>query len=120
MCLPVSYQLTNILLFIIILLLFIIIASLSLSLLLLHYQKRSILVPVLKHTGLDSSDPLNFRPIANVSFLSKIIEKIAAYQLTVYLEANKMLPECQSGFRKGHSTKTLLLRLLSDIYLGYR
>src|SRR5688572_16384356 len=56
-------------------------------------QKRSILVPVLKHTGLDSSDPVNFRPIANVSFLPKIIEKIAAYQLTVYLEANKMLPE---------------------------
>ena len=47
-------------------------------------QKRSILVPVLKRSGLDSSDPVNFRPIvANVSFLSKIIEKIAAYQLTV-------------------------------------
>ena len=27
-----------------------------------------------------------------------------------------MLPTIQSGFRKGHSTETLLLRLLSDIY----
>src|SRR6218665_1131884 len=49
-------------------------------------QKRSILVPVLKCSGLDSTDPLNFRPIANVSFMSTIIEKIAAYQLTVYLK----------------------------------
>ena len=40
------------------------------------------------------------------------------YQLAAYLhvEANKLLPECQSGFREGHSTETLLLRLLSDIY----
>src|SRR6218665_1667820 len=64
-------------------------------------QKRSVLVPVLKRSGLDSIDPLNFRPIANVSFMSKIIEKIAAYQLTVFLETNKLLPECQSGFRRG-------------------
>src|SRR6218665_2593212 len=53
-------------------------------------QKRSVLVPVLKRSGLDSTDPLNFRPIANVSFMSKIIEKIAAYQLTIYLETNKL------------------------------
>src|SRR6218665_1812116 len=83
---------------------------------LLSSQKRSILVPVLKRSGLDSTDPLNFRPIANVSFMSKIIEKIAAYQLTAYLETNKLLPECQSGFRRSHSTETLLLHLLSDIY----
>src|SRR6218665_4004080 len=79
-------------------------------------QKRSVLVPVLKRSGLDSTYPLNFRPIANVSFMSKIIEKIAAYHLTVYLETNKLLPECQSGFRRGRSTETLLLHLLSDIY----
>jgi len=29
--------------------------------------------------------------------MSKIIEKIAAYQLTICLETNKLLPECQSG-----------------------
>ena len=79
-------------------------------------QKKSILVPVLKRDGLDASEPANFRPIANVSFLSKIIEKIVAFQLTAYLEMNNLLPVYQSGFRKGHSTETLLLRLLSDIY----
>src|SRR6218665_3123903 len=41
---------------------------------------------------------------------------LAASQLIAYLEINKLLPVCQSGFRKGHSTETLLLRLLSDIY----
>src|SRR6218665_735583 len=79
-------------------------------------QKRSILIPVIKHEGLDPTDPGNFRPIANVSFLSKVVEKIIAYQLLPYLEANNLIRAIQSGFRKGHSTETLLLRLLSDIY----
>ncbi|PGH37691.1 MAG: hypothetical protein CRN43_19655, partial [Candidatus Nephrothrix sp. EaCA] len=79
-------------------------------------QKRSILVPVLKAEGLDVTVPLNFRPVANVSFLSKIIEKVVAAQLTHYLDINNLLPIYQSGFRKGHSTETLLVRLLSDIY----
>src|SRR6218665_739881 len=79
-------------------------------------QKRSILVPALKCEGLDSKDPVNYRPIANVSFVSKIIEKIIAFQMTSYLETNNLLPDIQSGFRKGHSTKSLLLRLLSDVY----
>jgi len=79
-------------------------------------QKRSILVPVIKAEGLDVNEPANFRPIANVSFLSKIIEKIVAAQLTHYLDKNGLLPTYQSGFLKGHSTETLLVRLLSDIY----
>src|SRR6218665_350866 len=79
-------------------------------------QKRSILLPVLKGDGLDAANPVNYRPIANVSFVSKIIEKIVACQLIAYLDRNNLLPPCQPGFRKFHSTETLLLRLLSDIY----
>lgn len=41
-----------------------------------------------------------------VSFLSKVIEKIAAYQLITFT----------SGSRKGISTETILRRLRSDIY----
>ena len=74
------------------------------------------MIPILKHEGLDPTDPANFRPIANVSFISKVIEKVIACQLTSYLDTNNLLPTMQSGFRKGHSTETLLLRLLSDIY----
>jgi hypothetical protein len=77
-------------------------------------QKRSIVVPVPKSETSDMADPTNFRPIANVSFLSKIIEKVVAVQLTHYLNKNDLLPFFQSGFRKDHSTETLLLRLLSD------
>src|SRR6218665_2231517 len=33
-----------------------------------------------------------------------------------YLDANEMFPSNQSGFRRKHSTETLLLRLLLDFY----
>src|SRR6218665_1176388 len=73
-------------------------------------QKRSVVFPALKRDGLDLKDPSNFRPISNVSFLSKIIEKIVSEQITSYLSTNDLLPKYQSGFRRGHSTETLLLR----------
>lgn len=57
-------------------------------------QKRSILIPVLKGNGLNPADPTNYRPIANILFLSWIIEKIAASQLISHLERNNLLPSC--------------------------
>jgi len=79
-------------------------------------QKRTILLPVIKQDGLDQSDPVNYRPIANVTFLSQILERIVANHLISYLDANEMFPSYQSGFRRNHSTETLLIRLLSDFY----
>src|SRR6218665_1714735 len=79
-------------------------------------QKRSVVFPALKRDRLDLIDPSNFRPISNASFLSNIIEKIVSEQITSYLSTNDVLPKYQSGFRRGHSTETLLLRLLSDCY----
>src|SRR6218665_4005315 len=79
-------------------------------------QKRSIVTPIIKQPGLNPSVPFSYRPIANVTFISKIIEKLVASQLFDYLNMNNLLPPCQSGFRKGHSTESLLLHLLSDIY----
>src|SRR6218665_1095959 len=79
-------------------------------------QKRSVVFPALKRDGLDLKDPSNFQPISNVSFLSKIIQKIVSQQITSYLSTNDLLPKYQSGFRRGHSAETLLLRLLSDCY----
>ena len=45
-------------------------------------QKEAIVTPVLKKHGLDSSDMKNFRPVSNLSFMSKIVEKVVAKQLT--------------------------------------
>lgn len=59
---------------------------------------------------------LSLAKIAKVTFISKIVEKLVAVQLISYLDSNKLILSSQSGFHKGHSTETLLLRLLSEIY----
>lgn len=73
--------------------------------------ERLILVPTLKWDGLDSTDSANFRPIAHVSFLSKVIVKIAAYQLVTYLKSSNNLLPNPVWFSERHSTLPLLRHL---------
>jgi hypothetical protein len=69
-----------------------------------------------KRDGLDVSDPVNYRPIANVTFLSKLLERIVDNQLIAYLDVNELVPAVKAvGHWRNHSTETLLLRLLSDL-----
>ena len=68
-----------------------------------------------KKTGIDSTGMSNFRPVSNVSFMSKIIERAVAIQLTKYLSTSDLLPCLHSAYRKRHSTEMALLRVWSDI-----
>ena len=79
-------------------------------------QRTAIVVPRLKGTGLDPADVKSHRPISNLSFMSKVIERDIFRQLVVYLDSNNLVPKYQSGFRKHHSTESATLRVLSDIY----
>ena len=55
------------------------------------------------------SDLNNYRPISVIPAVSKVFEKIVYDQLYQYLNDNKLLSGCQSGFRSLHSTLTALL-----------
>lgn len=57
----------------------------------------------------------DLRPISILPCLSKIIEKVVCKQLTEYIEVNNILPDVQSGFRKGRSTSTALLDVTDNI-----
>ena len=57
----------------------------------------------------------NYRPVSNLPFLSKILEKVVLMQLTNYLTSNQLTHQFQSAYRAGHSTETLLLRIVNDI-----
>ena len=55
------------------------------------------------------SDLNNYRPISVIPAVSMVFEKIVYDQLYQYLNDNKLLSSCQSGFRSLHSTLTALL-----------
>ena len=59
----------------------------------------------------------SFNTIANVSFLSKIIEKIVAYQLTCHLERNNLLPSCYGAIDR--SELTFLALFVFDVSAAF-
>src|SRR6218665_1218599 len=65
-------------------------------------EASSIVFPSLKKPNLEPTNCQNFRPISNLSFISKTLERLVSLQLIPYLENSDLLPTYQSGFRANH------------------
>ena len=76
---------------------------------------KAFITPLLKKQNLNVDELSNYRPVLNLSFISKQLEKVIASRLVSYLNDNNLLAKNQSVFRRFHSTETSLLRLMSDL-----
>ena len=61
--------------------------------------KRVDIVPQFK--GGNVKNPTNYRPVSLTSVVAEICEKIIKGKWTKFLEDNRILSNCQFGFRKG-------------------
>ena len=61
--------------------------------------KHTIITPILKNSSLDKTFTKNYRPIYNLSFLSKIIEKIIANHLTNHITNNNLDNPRQTAYK---------------------
>ena len=77
--------------------------------------KSSIIFHLIKKQDLDLEILKNYRPVANLTLISKIIEKAIATQIHDHLINNDIVDNFQSAYKAGHSCETALLRVYNDI-----
>ena len=80
--------------------------------------KTALVKPLLKKPSLDQNDLKNYRPVSNLPFLSKVLEKVVLDQFKEHLETNDLSEPFQSAYRAHHSTETAVLKVLNDMLVG--
>ena len=66
--------------------------------------------------GLISS---NYRPVSNLVFLSKVLEKVVLEQFTTYCDTHKLIPDYQSVYMKYFSCETSIIKVVNDILWNF-
>eukprot|EP00794_Sanderia_malayensis_P004014 gene4014-4560_t len=83
--------------------------------------KSAIITPLLKglNHSIDSDLCKNYRPISNLPFLSKLVERCVAARLEKHIFDNKLDSPCQFGYKENHSTELLLLNTMDSIAAAF-
>ena len=77
--------------------------------------KQAAVLPLLEKQGLDSEQMKSYRPVSNLPYVSKLLEKVVANQIMTYMYSNDLHEPLQIAYRPGHSTETAMLKIKNDI-----
>ena len=61
------------------------------------------------------SDLKNYHSMSNLSFISKLIEKVVASEISSFLKSTNKCNDFQSAYSQLHSTDTALLRIHNNV-----
>ena len=78
-------------------------------------QKHVLVGPRIKKPSLDPTDLKSYRPVSNITFISKLIDRISLNRFSVHSGLFKLLPARQSTYRQFHSTETAVAIIHNDI-----
>jgi hypothetical protein len=80
--------------------------------------KLADIVPLLKDSSLDANVLKHFRPVSNLTFIGKLIERVVLRRLNDHLSKNNLHCPEQSAYKKNNSTETLLVRIWNDLLIA--
>ena len=72
--------------------------------------KQAMVTTLLKKPSADPDVLSNYRPVSNLPFISKVLEKVVSARLSTHKKENNLYETFQSAYRSGHSTEIALLR----------
>ena len=80
---------------------------------------RTPLIPLIKELDdvIDTDMLKNYRPVSNLVFISKLVERIVAIRLDKHMTSNNLNLSEQYGYKKGHSTEMLLVKVVNDLLI---
>ena len=76
--------------------------------------KEAVVTPLIKKPSLDPENLKNYRPVSNLCFMSKLLEKVAK-RLNAHKDIHNLRASHQSAYRRYHSTETALIKIQNDI-----
>ena len=76
--------------------------------------KRALVKPLLKKPGLELLEK-NYRPVSNLSYVSKLAEHVVAAQLITHIERHGMMEAHQLAYHSSHSMEIALLKVKTNI-----
>ena len=79
--------------------------------------KVAVVRPLLKKLGLQLIHS-NYRPVSNLSFISKIIEWCMLLQVSHHCDEYNLQPDYQSAYREHYSCETAILNISNDLLWG--
>ena len=74
-------------------------------------MKHALVTPLHKRHSLDNNNFANYRPVSNIGFVSKVLERYVANAVREHVDNNGYNDAFQSAYRPRHSTETALVRI---------
>ena len=96
------------------------IVNLSLAQGTMECLKSAVLIPLIKELDdlIDTDILNNYRPVSNLVFISKLIERVVAIRLENHMRENNLNINKQYSYKKGHSTEMLLVKVVNDLLIA--
>ena len=97
------------------------IVNLSLQVGSMEGMVNAVVLPLIKDLSslVDTDQYKNYRPVSNLVFIGKLIERVVQIRLNQHLLTNDLVSEKNYAYEKKHSTELLLLKVVDDLYKSF-